>query len=83
MTNSTISQSLDDITVAFRALLGEPIDLWIFLESSWHHTVDPFQGNCGPAELETVVILPESLPQEPHSLEETLVEELAPGMFRI
>jgi hypothetical protein len=83
MTNSNRNQPVESIRTAFCSLFGQPFDLWVFLGSSWHHAIDPFEQTWDSPACEIGVILPESLPLSPAAIQNPLIEELTPGLFRI
>ncbi len=74
---------VDNSAAAYRALLGEPIDLWIFCNGDWHHIA------AGTEESRAETCVPEgfipsaALPSEPGVIRGPVVEERSPGIFLV
>ncbi len=83
MTTNPNVQIVSETTASFVRLFGRPIDLWIFHGNHWQHAVDPLRLNGDLSQLEDALILPESLPQAPETIQEPIVNEIATGLFLI
>lgn len=76
-------QLLSQFRDAYGALLGQPLDLWINYDGSWHHAIEAVEYDAESRTLYPGVIAPQSLSRLSRSLEEPAVEELSPGLYLV
>jgi len=83
MIKTSTNPIFEIVTETLSRLVSPLIDLWILHDGTWHHAIDALRQDWDAGFLEAGLILPESLPSATITEQETIMDEISPGIFLI